>query len=301
MAHLTPDLRRTWLFGPGADSDAHEAMLHSGADVLILDLEDFTPPTRRDEARRGLAGVVRRWQDGGRIAAVRINALEGEGPIDLAAAMHARPDIVAYPMASTCAQMQALHALLSHWESVLGMPPGATEILPVCETALGVVDVRAIASGSPRIRAALLGAEDLAADLCAERQPDGLELDHARRRFVLECRAAAIEPIDAPYTFSDVEGAVREALYARRLGYRCKSLVRPEHAQALNDALTPSAAEVQRATEIVQGFEAARARGEDRALVDGLWVEVPTYRNAKRLLERARRLAEGPVLAVGLA
>jgi len=142
MAHLTPDLRRTWLFGPGADSDAHDAMLHSGADVLILDLEDFTPPTRRDEARRGLAGVVRRWQDGCRIAAVRINALEGEGPIDLAAAMHARPDIVAYPMASTVAQMQALHALLTHWESVLGMPPGATEILPVCETALGVVDVR---------------------------------------------------------------------------------------------------------------------------------------------------------------
>jgi citrate lyase subunit beta/citryl-CoA lyase len=237
MAHLTPDLRRTWLFGPGADSNAHEAMLHSGADVLILDLEDFTPPARRDEARRGLAGVVRRWQDGGRIAAVRINALEGDGPIDLAAAMHARPDIVAYPMASTSAQMQALDALLSHWESVLGIPPGATEILPVCETALGVVDVRAIASGSLRIRAALLGAEDLAADLCAERQPDGLELDHARRRFVLECRAAAIEPIDAPYTFSDVEGAVREALYARRLGYRCKSLVRPEHAETMEQFL----------------------------------------------------------------
>ena len=41
MSHLTPDLRRTWLFGPGADSMAHEAMLHSGADVLILDLEDL--------------------------------------------------------------------------------------------------------------------------------------------------------------------------------------------------------------------------------------------------------------------
>ena len=107
---------------------------------------------------------------------------------------------------------------------------------------------------------------------------------------MLECRAAAIEPIDAPYTFSDVEGAVREARYARRLGYRCKALVRPEHAQPLNAALTPSDDELRRATAIVEGFEAARARGEDRALVDGLWVEVPTYRNAKRLLERARRL-----------
>jgi citrate lyase subunit beta / citryl-CoA lyase len=103
--------------------------------------------------------------------------------------------------------------------------------------------------------------------------------------------AASIEPIDAPYTFSDTEGAVREARYARRLGYRCKALVRPEHAQPLNAALTPSDDELRRATAIVDGFEAARARGEDRALVDGLWVEVPTYRNALRLVERARRLS----------
>jgi citrate lyase subunit beta / citryl-CoA lyase len=290
MPIADPDLRRTWLFGPGADIHAHDAMQRSGADVLIVDLEDFTPPARRDEARRGLPSLLRRWRDAGRIVAVRINALDADGPTDLAAAMPTRPDIVAYPMAASAEQMHALHAALSHWEDALGIAPGTTEILPVCETALGVVDVRAIAGGSPRIRAALLGAEDLAADLCAERQPDAVELDHARRRFVLECRAAAIEPIDAPYTFTDTEGAVRETRYARRLGYRCKALVRPEHAQPLNTALTPSDDELRRANAIVDGFEAARARGEDRALVDGLWVEVPTYRNAKRLIERARRL-----------
>jgi citrate lyase subunit beta/citryl-CoA lyase len=284
------DLRRTWLFGPGADANAHDAMIRSGADALIVDLEDFTPPSRREEARRGLAMVLNRWRDAGRVAAVRINALDADGPIDLSAAMQARPDVVAYPMATCAVQMHALHAALSHWERALGIAVDTTEILPVCETALGVVEVRAIAGASPRIRAALLGAEDLAADLRAERQPDAVELDHARRRFVLECRAAAIEPIDAPYTFSDTEGAVREALYARRLGYQCKAVVRPEHAQPLNAALTPSDDEVRRATAIVERFEAARSRGEDRVLVDGQWVEVPTYRNAWRLLERARRL-----------
>ena len=285
-----PDLRRTWLFGPGADARAHEAMLGSDADALIVDLEDFTPPARRDEARRGLASLVACWRDAGRITAVRINALEADGPADLAAAMPARPDVIAYPMASSAAQMRALHAALTQWEAQLKLETGVTEILPVCETALGVVDVRAIAGASPRIRAALLGAEDLAADLSAERQPDALELDHARRRFLLECRAAGIEPIDAPYTFSDAEGAVREARYAARLGYRCKSLVRPEHAQPINAALTPSAEDLRRAAAIVEAFEAARARGEERALVDGLWVEVPTYRNARRVIERARRL-----------
>jgi citrate lyase subunit beta/citryl-CoA lyase len=285
-----PDLCRTWLFGPGADARMHEAMLASGADVLIADLEDFTPPTRRDEARRGLASLLARWRDAGRVAAVRINALDGDGPADLAAAMPARPDAILVPMAASAAQMHALDAALEQWERDLGFAAASTGIVPVCETALGVVEVRAIAGGSARIRAALLGAEDLAADLCAERQPDAVELDHARRRFLLECRAAGIEPIDAPYTFRDGDGAVREALYARRLGYRCKSLVRPEHAGPLNAALTPGDDELRRAAALVEAFEAARARGEDRALVGELWVEVPTYRNALRLLDRARRL-----------
>ncbi|HVL57729.1 MAG TPA: CoA ester lyase [Burkholderiaceae bacterium] len=290
MRRPDPSLIRTWLFGPGADAAAHDAMTRSGADALIVDLEDFTPAARRDDARRALDALLRQWRDAGRVTVVRINALDGDGPTDLAAAMPARPDMVAYPMASSAAQMQALDAALLHWERRLALRVESTQILPVCETALGVADVRAIATGSPRISAALLGAEDLAADLGAERQPDAVELDHARRRFVLDCRAAGIEPIDAPYTFSDVDGALREARHARRLGYRCKALVRPEHAQPLNDALTPSDDELRRAAAIVSAFESARARGEDRALVEGLWVEVPTYRNAQRLLERARRL-----------
>jgi citrate lyase subunit beta/citryl-CoA lyase len=204
--------------------------------------------------------------------------------------MPGRPHVVAYPMASAASQMVALHAALAQWEEAQRIAPGATEILPVCETAAGVVEVRAMAAATTRIRCALLGAEDLAADLCAERQQDATELDYARRRFLLECRAAGIEPVDAPYTFADVDGAVREARFSRRLGYRCKSLVRPEHAVAINFVLTPGEEEVQRARAVVDAFEAARERGDDRALVGGLWVEVPTYRNAKRTLERARRL-----------
>lgn len=290
MSRTDPDLRRTWLFGPGADTAAHEAMLASGADALIFDLEDFTPAPRRDEARRLLAALLPRCRAAGMLAAVRINALDADGPADLAAAMAARPDVISYPMASSAAQMRLLDAAIAEWESTLGIEPGSTEILPVCETALGVVEVRSMAAASPRIRCALLGAEDLAADLCAERSRDATELDHARRRFVLECRAAGIEPIDAPYTFGDAEGAAREAHYARRLGYRSKALVRPEHARAIGAAMTPSAEELRRAQAMVTAFEAARERGEDRALVDSLWVEVPTYRNAIRLIERARRL-----------
>lgn len=290
MAPRDPDLRRTWLFGPGASSDAHSAMVNSGADVLIVDLEDFTPPGRRDEARKLLAQFVNQAGKHGCMATVRINALEADGENDLAAAMPLRPDAILYPMTENIAQMHALDAALARWESIVGTTVGETEIVPVCETALGVADVRVIAKGSARIRCALLGSEDLANDLDAERTMDAAELDHARRRFLLDCRAARIEPIDAPYTFDDIEGAVREAHFGRRLGYRSKSLVRTEHAQALTEVYTPSARDLKRARGIVEAFEAARARGEERTLVDGLWIEVPAYRKAKRLIERALRL-----------
>lgn len=281
--HHAP-LLRAWLFGPGADSAVHEAMSASGADVLIQDLEDFTPAARRDEARALAAGLFSRWRTAGARVCVRINALHEDGPLDLACVVPAKPDFIAYPKAATASDMRELDLAITVLEQQAGLVRGSIGILPVCETALGVVNLREIAAASPRIRYALLGAEDLAADLMAERSREGLELDYARRRFLLECRAAGIEPIDAPYTFTDAEGAAQEAGYARRLGYRAKSLVRAEHTAAILAALMPSDAQKDQALRIVKAFEAARALGEERALVDGLWVEVPTYLNAKRLL-----------------
>ena len=279
----SPELRRTWLFGAGADPAMHDAMADSGADVLIQDLEDYTPPERRNEARALAPRLYQRWRDAGALVCVRINTLESVGYIDLQSVMQARPDIIAYPKASSAFHIRALDVAITTHEAALGIERGAVEILPVCETALGVVNVREMAGASARVRCALLGSEDLAADLCADRTREAIELDYARARFLLECRAAAIEPIDAPYTFSDPEGAVEETRRARRLGYRTKSLVRPEHVHAVHAALVPTELEVAHARKVVAAFEAARRRGEDRALVDGLWIEVPIYLNAKRL------------------
>ena len=287
MTRAHQPLLRTWLFGPGADATAHAAMAASGADVLIQDLEDFTPPARRSEARRLVPALVAHWRGAGARVCVRINSLRAEGPLDLAHVIPAKPDLVAYPKATTGSEMHELDLAIAAREKEAGLVVGEIGILPVCETALGVVNVREIAAATSRIRHALLGAEDLAADLMAERTREAHELDYARRRFVLECRAAGIEPIDAPYTFSDADGAANEARYARRLGYRAKSLVRPDHTAAIREALVPGAAERAQAQRLIEAFEAARARGEGRALVDGLLVEVPTYLSAKRLLEQS--------------
>ncbi len=281
----SPELRRIWLFGAGADTATHDTMASCGADVLIHDLEDSTPPERRAEARALAPGLYQRWRAAGALVCVRINPLESVGYIDLQSVMPARPDIVAYPKAAGAMHIRALDVALTTHEAALGIERGAIEILPVCETALGVVNVREMAGASARVRCALLGAEDLAADLCADRTREAVELDYARGRFVLECRAAGIEPVDMPYSFADVAGAADEARRARHLGYRTKSLVRPEHVQEVRAALVPTDIEIARARTVVTEFESARKRGEDRPLVDGVWIDVPTYLNAKRLAD----------------
>ncbi|HWI84398.1 CoA ester lyase [Ramlibacter sp.] len=283
----SPHARRVWLFGAGADRARHVAMTQCGADVLVHDLEDLTLPERRAEARTLAAGLYQCWRDAGALVGVRINPLDGVGHIDLQSVLPARPDLIVYPKVASAHHVRALDVAVTTHEAALGIERGATEIVPVCETALGIVNVREIAGASARVRCALLGSEHLAADLGADRTRDGVELAYARRRFVLECRAAAVEPVDAAAAFSEVETVVAEAREARRLGYHTKTVLQPEHVRPVRAALAPTPLEVAHARRVVTAFETARRRGEQRVQVDGLWIDQPQYLNARRLLDDA--------------
>jgi len=127
-------LLRTWLFGPGADTAVHEAMSASGADVLIQDLEDFTPPPRRDEARALAAALFARWHAAGASVCARINSLHEDGPLDLSHVVPAKPDFIAYPKAATAHDMRELDRAITAAEEQAGLVPGNIGILPVCET-----------------------------------------------------------------------------------------------------------------------------------------------------------------------
>jgi citrate lyase subunit beta/citryl-CoA lyase len=276
---VKPRPRRTWLFVPGADAAAHEAAARSGADVLIQELEDFTPPERRPAARAMAARLYERWRQAGKVAAVRVNPLEGDGVADLRAVLAGRPDVVLMSKVVTPAQVKALEAATK----------GAVDLVPNVETAEGLMHAYAIGKASHRVVALLCASEDMVADLGTNRSRGGEELAYVRQRFLVECRAAGVEAIDAPYTFSDAKGAAADAIWAKRMGYRMKSLVRPEHAKALNAAFSISPAELRNARKIVAAFEKARKSGKERAQVDGKLVEVPIYAAARRLIARAAR------------
>jgi citrate lyase subunit beta/citryl-CoA lyase len=271
--------RRSWLFVPGADEAAHAAAARSGADVIILELEDFTPPELRARARALSGKAFASWRAAGAVAAVRVNPLETCGREDLAGL--ARADIVMMSKVAAPEQVRALEQATA----------GAVDLVPNIESAAGLRRAYDIAKASPRVIAMLVASEDMVADLGTERSRGGEELAYVRARFLVECRAAGVEAIDAPYTFSDAKGAAADARHAKRLGYRMKALVEPSHAAAVNEVLTPDFA---RAAKIVAAFEKARAQGRERAKLAGLLIEVPVYAAAKRILESGERRPPPP-------
>jgi citrate lyase subunit beta/citryl-CoA lyase len=293
MAPRRPaNLCRSWLFLDGANEAVLQRAAASGADVLIQELEDFTPPPLRPKARSLAPELYASWRAAGAVAGVRVNPLEQDGLDDLAAVMRGRPDIVALPKVAEPHHVARLEAEVSRFERDYGIPEGFTALLPNIEFARGLVQTGAIAAVSRRTVGCLLASEDLAADLGAERGRDGLELAYCRQRFIVECRAADVVAVDCPYTFSDAEGVERETRWARRLGYVAKSLVDPAHAAIINGVFTPGEDELRRARAIVSAFEAARQRGGGRVELDGALVEMPAYSNAKRLIARAEALRQ---------
>ena len=285
-------LCRSWLFLEGANEAVLRPAAESGADVLIQELEDFTPPRLRPAARALAVDLYAAWREAGAVVAVRVNPLDHDGMEDLAAVMRGRPDIVALPKVAEPSQVSRLDEAVARFEREYGIAEGSTALLPNIEYARGLVQLGAIASASKRVSACLVAAEDLAADLGAERGADGIELAYCRQRFIVECIAAGVVAVDCPYTFSDMQGVARDTLWARRLGYAAKSCVDPKHAAIVNRALTPSDGEVSRAQKIVAVFDAARAKGEARVELDGALIEVPAYANAKRLIARGETLRQ---------
>ena len=277
---------RSWLFLEGANEAALSRASECGADVLIQELEDFTPSHLRPAARALAPDLYASWRAARRVVAVRVNPLDEDGMDDLAAVMRGAPDIVGLPKVAEPVHVTRLDEAVTRFEREYGIAEGSTALLPNIEFARGLIQTVAIAKASRRTAACLMASEDMAADLGAERGQDGVELAYCRQRFLVECVAAGVVAVDCPYTFSDTDGLARDTRWARRLGYVAKSIVAPAHASVVNSILSPDDDELARARRLVSAFESARAAGQGRVELDGALVEMPAYHTAKRLIAR---------------
>ncbi|SEE91844.1 citrate lyase subunit beta / citryl-CoA lyase [Burkholderia sp. WP9] len=285
-AHPTPrppGLRRTWLFAPGNNSEAHAIALQSGADAIVVDLEEMTSLQDRPRARERIVALLREAARAGTFGSVRINKLEHDGHADLEGIMPGAPRAIFLPHAESTAQLASLDDALAIIERKLGIPAGSTEVVPVIESAKGLVNLGALLQVGARIKCCMLAVEDLAANLGARRTPGGIELLYARNRFLIESIAAGCVPIDLPCTYRSAQVLGQDLDLCTQLGFASKSVVFAEHVPAIHRALTPSAEDVRAAHALIHAHAAQQANPPDAG---SAWIDYPERNNAQRLIAR---------------
>ena len=284
---------RSLLFVPGDDERKIAKGLASAADALILDLEDAVAPQRKAAARELCAATLASGNARMKLF-VRINALDTPAALlDLAAVVKARPFGIMLPKCRSGEDARLVSRYLMALEAREGLPAGDIRILPiVTETGgsmfgLGSYDNPPI----PRLYGMLWGGEDLAADLGAitNRDDDGRYAAPyllARSLCLFAAAASSAIAVDAVYTnFRDPAGLKQEAIAGLRSGFSAKAAIHPDQISVINDAFTPTAADIEAAQQVITAFEASPGAGV--VSVGGKMLDRPHYRTAQRVLARA--------------
>ncbi|MGO4705889.1 CoA ester lyase [Microvirga sp. 2MCAF38] len=286
---------RSLLFVPGDSARKLEKGLASGADALIIDIEDSVALSAKEEARRVTAeflASVRETRDRPRLY-VRVNGLAtGMTDADLDGVMRAVPDGIVLPKAIGGKDVAHLGAKIAVREAEFDLADGGTRIIAIAtENARGVFALGTFAGASQRLDGLAWGGEDLSADIGAEtnRRNDGHYTEPyrlARSLTLFGAAAAEVDAIDAVYTnFRDLDGLAAECREARRDGFVAKMAIHPAQVPVINETFVPSQEALERAKAVIAAF--ATNPGAGVVGVDGEMLDRPHLTRAERLLARA--------------
>jgi citrate lyase subunit beta/citryl-CoA lyase len=279
---------RSLLFVP-ADSERKLARgLESGADALILDLEDSVAAPNRPAARKLARQFLEAHGPEQTRRYVRINPLaSGLALDDLAATVVGRPDGILLPKC-TPEDVRTADHYLSAFEAAAGAPVGAIRIIAIAtETPAAVFALGGYKGISPRLEAITWGAEDLSACIGGNNRTIDGDYDGpyklARSLCLLAASAAEVVAIDTIYTdFKDPEGLKAECAAARRSGFVAKMAIHPAQLATINEAFSVSASERDWAQRVVAAFAANPDAGT--LALDGKMIDKPHLVLARRLL-----------------
>jgi citrate lyase subunit beta/citryl-CoA lyase len=285
---------RSLLFVPADSAKKLAKAMTSGADALIVDLEDSIAIDRKALGRNSAAAFLK---DALAIKPrpfilVRVNGLHTDlTDADLDAIVPAKPDGVMLPKAEGGASVVHTGAKLAVREATSGLPDGSVKIMPIAtETAAAMFLAGTFAGSSPRLMGLTWGAEDLSAELGAQanRGADGRFLDPYRLARVLclaGAAAAEVPAIDTVYVdFRDEKGFRRECEEACRDGFTGKMAIHPAQVSIINELFRPTAAQVEKAEAIVAAFAANPGAGTIG--IDGRMYDRPHLVRARALLTR---------------
>lgn len=285
-------LNRTYLFAPGNHPRKVEKVFTTGADVVILDLEDAVAISEKIATRRVVVDALqhRRTCRG----YVRVNALDTEFCFeDLEAVIQPGVDGVVLPKVERAADLQMVDWMITSLERKRGLNEGAIDLMPIIETGKGMAAARDIAASGTRVKRLSFGAGDYTRDMGIEWSMEEDEIATAQAEIVLASRINDLEPpIDTVFIHirehDAYEASVRRA---RRFGFQGKLCIHPDQVTPTNAIFTPTDEETAHARRIVQAFSEAEENGSASIQVDGYFVDYPIVVKAQRILDMAEAVA----------
>jgi len=288
---------RTALFAPGIRDRVMAKALDSGVDAVILDLEDSVPLAAKAEARamvvRVLEGIAA-TETPHPVIMVRVNAFStGLLAEDLSAVVQPGLDVVLLPKAERVDEITSAAAMIERDEVNRGMRRGAVQIVPMIESALGVVRCFDMLKASERIAGSCIGTArdgDLQTDLGCGWSIEGTEMLYARSKVLMDTRAAGsdLQPLDGVFSDLDDEaGLIADSRLSARLGFTGRTIIHPKQIEPVRSAYAVPEAAIIYYRQVVTEFEAAEKTGVAAIVVNGKLVDYAMYQRARRVLAAA--------------
>jgi citrate lyase subunit beta/citryl-CoA lyase len=253
-------------------------------------LEDSVPANEKDAARKTIAGALAKRQDYQKPVYVRTNSPEsGLIDADVKAVVQKGIDGLVIPKVNDASEVIEIAKAVSALEKERGT--GRIALIPSIETAKGVVNTYAMSSADDRVNAVVFGVFDFLHDMCMDYdEHDGSGYAYARARIPVDARAAGVAAIDAIWQkVDDIDGLIRDATAAKRLGYSGKSIIHPGQIEPVHKVFLPSKSEVEWAKKVVEALGEAMEKGTGRLAVrlEGRMVDAVHYKQAKAILDAA--------------
>jgi citrate lyase subunit beta / citryl-CoA lyase len=291
-------LRRSFLFAPASDLRKVDKALSLDADAVIIDLEDAVAVSEKVRARSLVVDVLSRERRDG--IYIRVNGANTSWILgDIMAVLGNRPAGIMLPKAECQEEVRRVDWLIGQLEMEYALPPGKIELIPLVETARGVANAGAVAASGSRVQRLAFGAVDYTLDMGISLTDEGRELFYARSQLVVASRAAGIEgPIDTVNIDLKDEARLRkDCRLARELGFSGKLIIHPAQIAPVNEAFSPTPAEIEYAAKVVRAFDKAEAAGVAAVQLEGKFIDYPVAAWARRIL----RIAQTLRLPLGLA
>lgn len=274
--------RRSRLYLPG---NSPKLMLNAGIhkpDGIILDLEDSVAPAKKEEARYLVRNALCSIDFYGVERMVRINQLP-LGLRDLKFVVPYNVHLILLPKCESAEQVQDVENEIKKLQKDKSK---AVFIMPIIESALGVVKAYEIASASESVVALAIGLEDYTADLGTQRTKEGHETFYARSAVVNAARAAGIQAIDSVFSdVADMEALKKVVAESKSLGFEGMGCIHPRQIKVIHENYAPNEMEIEKARKIVAAFEEAEAKGLGVVSLGTKMIDPPVVKRAIKTLK----------------